>query len=100
MPRIAVIGAGWYGCHLGRVLIEDGHEVAIFEAQADIFTSASGHTQNRLHQGFHYPRSYRTREQSIQGFRRFTSDYPELSAPLPRNVFAVAETRSVLDFET
>ena len=37
----------------------------------DIFNGASGYNQNRLHLGFHYPRSKKTRIQSKVGFYKF-----------------------------
>ena len=63
MKKIAIIGAGWFGCYIGYDLIKSGYEVKIFEKEKEIFSGASGYNQNRLHLGFHYPRSYRT----IQG---------------------------------
>ena len=98
--RVAIAGAGWFGCHIASELILGGHEVTVFEASDDVFTGTSGMNQNRLHLGFHYPRSYQTREQSKKGFRLFVEQYPELSVPVPSNVYAIAEERSLVDFET
>ena len=72
--RVAVAGAGWFGCHIASELIQGGHEVVVFEASDDVFTGASGINQNRLHLGFHYPRSYETREQSRDGFQLFVDE--------------------------
>ena len=58
--KICVIGAGWFGCHIATKLIDEGHSVKIFEKNKKIFSNASGNNQNRLHQGFHYPRSRKT----------------------------------------
>ena len=41
--RIAVVGAGYYGCHLARCLIAAGHDVLIFERNG-IFAGASGNS--------------------------------------------------------
>ena len=98
--RIAVIGAGWYGCHVARELIAAGLDVTVFEAAEQPFAYASGRNQNRLHQGFHYPRSHVTRDQSIRGFHRFMETYPHLSSPVPRNYFGIVSGRSLLDYET
>ena len=67
--KIAIIGAGWFGCHLASELKNDGHSILLFEKEKDIFAGASGNNQNRLHLGYHYPRSYITREQSKKGFK-------------------------------
>ena len=69
--KIAIIGAGWFGCHIAYELMNDGHEIKIYEKENDIFLGASGFNQNRLHLGFHYPRSFITREQSKKGFKYF-----------------------------
>ena len=98
--RVAVIGAGWFGCHIAMELAGMGADLSIFEAEHDIFLGASGCNQNRLHLGFHYPRSYRTREQSKDGFERFMASYPGLSSSVRENVYAIGERHSFLDFET
>ncbi len=98
--RVAVVGLGWYGGHTALALLDAGADVTVFEAADAPFTGASGHNQNRLHQGFHYPRSHVTREQSRRGFRRFELTYPHLSRPIERNLFAIAERDSLIDFET
>jgi glycine/D-amino acid oxidase-like deaminating enzyme len=98
--RLAVVGAGWYGCHIAAELIRDGHDVQVFEAEPEIFGGASGRTQNRLHQGFHYARSSETRRQSLAGFRRFKGAYPLLSRPIADNIYAVAAVESLLDAGT
>ncbi|WP_433456515.1 FAD-dependent oxidoreductase (plasmid) [Streptomyces sp. CA-142005] len=100
-PRqIAVIGGGWYGCHLATTLRSDGHEVHVFEAQNDIFQEASGHTQNRLHLGYHYARSAITRREAAEAFAEFKKTYPSFSTPLAANIYAVPKRDSILDAET
>ena len=82
--RIAVIGAGWFGCHIGYNLIKKKFKVEIFEKENDIFQNASGNNTNRLHLGFHYPRSFQTRKMSIDGYKKFMKQYPQLSRPLKK----------------
>ena len=48
--KVCVIGAGWFGCHIAKKLIDDGFDVQVFEKENDIFKNASGNNQNRLHQ--------------------------------------------------
>lgn len=98
--KIAIIGAGWYGCHLASTLREEGCAVQIFEASGDVFTGASGCNQNRLHLGFHYPRSALTRRQCASGYDDFLQKYARFSRPVTNNLYAVARRRSLLDFET
>ena len=51
--RIAVIGTGWYGCHLSLFLQCKGVDVHLFEKNKEIFRGMSGFNSNRLHKGFH-----------------------------------------------
>ena len=98
--KIAVIGAGWYGCHIALSLKLLGIDVDIFERKDEIFSGASGKNQYRLHQGFHYARHYRTRQQSRDGYIRFIERYPSLSTDIENNIYAVPEKESLLDYET
>jgi len=76
--KIAIIGAGWYGCHLALTLQKAGHDVTLFEKNADIFSGISGEFGIRLHTGLHYPRSQETRNDCQRGFKEFIHEYPEL----------------------
>lgn len=76
--NIAVIGGGWYGCHIALKLRLAGHNVTIFESGDDIFHAVSGKFGIRLHAGPHYPRSAKTRESCRNGLARFISEYREL----------------------
>ena len=101
MPfRIAIIGAGWYGCHIGLALQALGMDVVIFERAHRPFHYASGNNQFRLHQGFHYARHHGTRMQSRDGFIRFMERYPTLSADVAENIYAVPKGSSLMDFNT
>ena len=98
--RIAIIGAGFYGCHIAATLMALGFEVTIFERSEGLLTQASGANQFRLHLGFHYARCHSTRMQSRDGFRRFVSHYPEMTAAVDENIYAVSRSESLVDYET
>ena len=98
--RVAVIGAGWYGCHIGLSLLALQMEVDIYDRAPRPFHLASGNNQFRLHQGFHYARHHGTRVQSRDGFIRFMERYEKLSAEVAENIYAVPRGSSLLDFET
>ena len=97
---IAVIGAGWYGCHIATSLQALGISVTVFDKATRPLHAASGNNQFRLHQGFHYPRHYTTRVQSRDGFLRFIERYPNLSREIVRNIYAVPQKESLVDFLT
>lgn len=87
---IHIIGSGWYGCHIAQSLIDKGYPVEIWEKGNFIFCGASSKNQNRLHQGFHYPRSFKTRLQSKEGFDLFMSQYGHLTEDINNNFYALA----------
>lgn len=100
--KIAIIGAGWFGCHVGSEIIKlNKFKVKIFEKNKEIFQGASSNNQNRLHLGFHYPRSKETRVQSKKGFARFRKLYPFLCLKVKQNIYSVANNASSkIDFGT
>jgi hypothetical protein len=97
---VAVLGAGWYGCHIASSLKALGFEVTVFERHNRLLHEASGNNQFRLHLGFHYPRHHRTRVQSRDGFMRFVERYPHLSREVAENIYAVPQEDSLIDFAT
>jgi hypothetical protein len=97
MADILIIGAGWYGCHLAKTLSED-LDVIICDNNG-VFSGASGKNQNRLHLGFHYPRSHVTRRQSKDGFYRFIDRYSSLSEEIDC-WYSIKTDDSLIDFDT
>lgn len=98
--NVAIIGAGWYGCHLASSLAGLGFSVKVFDRHERPLQEASGNNQFRLHLGFHYARHHGTRQQSRDGFLRFIERYPALSAPVERNIYAVPRGSSLIDYTT
>ena len=97
--KIGIIGAGWYGCHLAYQLSKKNYKVKIFEKNKNIFSGMSGNNSNRLHKGFHYPRSYETRDQCRKSFNAFKKVYPTLSKKINKNIIGIHKN-SIIDFET
>lgn len=98
--RIAIIGGGWYGCHIASSMIALGFDVQLFEKNDSLMQEASGNNQFRLHLGFHYPRHAGTRMQSRDGFSRFVERYAALSRVVSENIYAVPKETSLIDFDT
>lgn len=98
--KIGIIGAGWYGCHLASALTLHGHEITLYEAGDDVLQRASSLNQARLHAGYHYPRSYATRSETVECFKRFIRTYPHFTMPIEHNVYAISNRYSVMDFIT
>ncbi len=98
--RIALIGGGWYGCHIAATLAARGHDVTLHEQHPRLLHEASGNNQFRLHLGYHYPRHAPTRLQSRDGFTRFLAAYPDLSQAVADNFYALARGESRIDSAT
>jgi len=77
LMKIAVIGAGVFGCSAAIELSKKGHEVVIFERAKEILSGASTNNHLRHHYGYHYPRSKETALESINARKSFEKEYKE-----------------------
>jgi len=97
--KIAIIGAGWVGCHLAAKLFRE-HDVSIYEKNADLFKETSYKNQNRLHLGYHYARSFKTRELCKNTYDRFLADYSHFVKDVPNNWYCIENKKSIIDYGT
>lgn len=98
-PSFLIKGSGWYGCHAATVLLENNFKFNMVDKTNDIFTGSSSKNQNRLHIGFHYPRSEKTREECISGYERFIKRYSNVVTTIKDNIYCVAKD-SCIDYAT
>lgn len=96
--KIAIIGGGWVGCHLAKSLMEY-NDVTLFEKN-EIFSGSSFFNQNRLHLGYHYSRSFNTRNLCRETFNKFCKQYSFLIEDVEKNVYSVPLNDSLIDFFT
>lgn len=73
--KIIVVGAGIFGITTSLTLSENGYNVTLVEGEDDIMCMASKCNHNRLHFGFHYPRSIKTAKQSLDGYDLFYNNF-------------------------
>ena len=93
------VGAGWVGCHLANVL-HQSHDVSLFSPTVEVFDGTSACNQNRLHLGYHYARSHKTRKLCIDTFGEFLQMYGHLTDAVDNNWYAVPCNESLIDFPT
>ncbi len=93
--RIAVIGAGIFGCAVALELAHAGFAVTLFERRAEILTGATRNNLNRVHLGFHYPRHFGTARQSATGFKPFVESFEDAVLGGFPNAYFVAEEGSL-----
>jgi len=97
--KIKIIGAGLFGCCIGYELSRYGHNVTIMEQDSDIMTRASKCNHNRIHFGYHYPRSVETAKQSLDGLVSFLVNYRDSLVSHFPNYYMVANDSKVSNQE-
>lgn len=70
-----IIGAGIYGLYSAVYSSNKGEKVLVIEYDDTSFSRATYINQARVHNGYHYPRSYSTAIKSAKYFDRFNNDY-------------------------
>lgn len=70
-----IIGAGLYGLYSAYFCGKLGETVLVLEYDKEPFKRATFINQARVHNGYHYPRSYSTAIKSAHYFKRFNDDY-------------------------
>lgn len=93
--EVVVIGGGIYGCvvatHLKRVGVP---RVLLLEREHALLQRASRLNQLRVHQGYHYPRSYLTGMRSRVNYDRFVTEYRECLRDDCDHYYAISTRRS------
>jgi glycine/D-amino acid oxidase-like deaminating enzyme len=91
-----IVGGGFFGCALALKLIEfkKVSSVIIIEKEDTLLKRASKINQARVHNGYHYPRSFTTAFRSRVNFPRFCSDYREAIDSSFEKIYAIAKINS------
>jgi glycine/D-amino acid oxidase-like deaminating enzyme len=89
-----VVGGGFYGCKLALALADSRRRVAVVESETELMTRASYINQARVHNGYHYPRSYLTACRSAANFARFVAEFHDCIDDTFEQVYAIAKNNS------
>ena len=92
--NILVIGGGLFGCSIALELSKAEYNVTIIEQNSDIMNNASKCNHNRIHYGYHYPRSVETASQSLDGLLSFLIKYKKAVITNFPNYYAIALNQS------
>ena len=94
---IAIIGGGWYGCYVAEYIIDnyENINITLFDKENEIFRGSSSKNQNRLHQGFHYPRCDITQKKCNKYFNKFINKYNNLTHNIDKNYYIISNTSKV-----
>ena len=89
-----VIGGGFYGACLSLRLRRAGARVVMIEMRSQLLERASYANQARVHNGYHYPRSFLTGIRSRVNFPRFVDEYNDCIDRAFDSYYAVARRMS------
>lgn len=94
--NIIIIGAGIHGCCIAQELLERGHTVTIIEKNNDILQGTSSATHNRIHLGYHYPRSIETAIECRNSYDVFLDKFNDC-LEFPEFYYFIAKENSHID---
>ena len=89
-----VIGGGFYGSAIAIHLAQQGWNITLVEKEPELIARASYVNQARLHNGCHYPRSFRTAIRSRANLPHFREVYGEAVFDRFRALYAIASRDS------
>lgn len=89
-----VLGAGLYGCKVALELRALGLNVVIIDPNP-IMSQATTVNQNRVHQGYHYPRSVETARTASKNYIRFLIDHAQAITGNARHLYCIAADSKV-----
>ncbi|MGH7615631.1 MAG: NAD(P)/FAD-dependent oxidoreductase [Gemmatimonadaceae bacterium] len=89
-----VVGGGFYGVRVALVLRAAGQTVLLVERERALLGRASLRNQARVHNGYHYPRSYLTSLRSRMNYARFLDEFEDCVVRTFPHYYAVARGMS------
>lgn len=96
MLDAVVIGGGFFGVSIACYLKEQRKldKVCIIEREPELLSRASFNNQARIHNGYHYPRSFVTAYRSRINLPRFVADFPSAVEKNFTKLYAIARRGS------
>lgn len=89
-----IIGGGFYGCCVAVFLRRRLGSVRLVEREPELLMRASRVNQARLHNGYHYPRSFLTAKRSHENLEVFKRHFPEGVSEGFRHIYGLARDES------
>lgn len=91
-----VIGGGFYGATIAIYLARERglKKLVLIEREAALLQRASYNNQARVHNGYHYPRSFTTAYRSRINLPRFVQDWPQAVKTDFVKLYAIARRNS------
>lgn len=89
-----IVGAGIFGLYAANLLIKKNYKVIIVEKSLKPFSKASAINQARVHNGYHYPRSYETAIKVAEYYKRFINDFAFAINDSFKQIYAIDSMKS------
>jgi glycine/D-amino acid oxidase-like deaminating enzyme len=91
-----VIGGGFYGAVIAIYLAKQRglKHIVLVERESALLTRASYNNQARVHNGYHYPRSFTTAYRSRVNLPKFVRDWPDAVKQDFTKLYAIARRNS------
>jgi glycine/D-amino acid oxidase-like deaminating enzyme len=91
-----IIGGGFYGAAIAIYLTKQRNfkRIVLVERESSLLTRASYNNQARIHNGYHYPRSYTTAYRSRVNLPKFVCDWPDAVKTDFTKLYAIARCNS------
>jgi glycine/D-amino acid oxidase-like deaminating enzyme len=91
-----IVGGGFYGAAIAIYLAKQRgfKHITLIEREAALLTRASYNNQARVHNGYHYPRSFTTAYRSRVNLPKFMHDWPDAVAQDFTKLYAIARRNS------
>ncbi|MDP9712893.1 UNVERIFIED_ORG: glycine/D-amino acid oxidase-like deaminating enzyme [Pseudomonas fluorescens] len=96
MQDAVVVGGGFYGAAIAVYLARQRgmKQVMLIERESSLLSRASYNNQARVHNGYHYPRSFTTAYRSRVNLPKFVQDWPEAVKQDFTKLYAIARRNS------
>lgn len=91
-----IIGGGFYGAAIAVYLAKERRlpNVLLLESETKLLSRASFNNQARVHNGYHYPRSFTTAFRSRVNLPKFVQDWPQSVKRDFTKLYAIARRNS------
>lgn len=95
-PEAIIVGGGFYGATIAIYLAKQRgfKHIVLVERESTLLTRASYKNQARVHNGYHYPRSFTTAYRSRVNLPRFVQDWPGAVKQDFTKLYAIARRNS------
>lgn len=86
-----VLGGGLYGCKVALALRAAGVKKVMLVEPGHLGSGATTVNQNRVHGGYHYPRSIQTADSAQKNYNRFLIDHATVIEANDQHIYGIGE---------